>query len=119
MVAEAAIQMLGDALHGAEEKYKLKSQPTWVDCLLADIANELNLSGKTLVWILNGFHKKDYCVQHLNTDGFRCWAIKEGLDQLHPFLDHGIEEIKAYHESKPAAEPRAREDGPSRQSGLG
>lgn len=119
MVADAAIQTLGDSLYGAEEKFQLRSQPTWTDCLLSDIANELGLSTKVLVAILNGIQNQDYCFQYLGTDGFRAWSVKAGLDELHPFLDRGIMEIKKYHESKSAAQPLPREDRPRRSHGNG
>lgn len=119
MVTAAALHLLGETLYGKERKHKLKQQPAWAECLIGEISNELNISPDTLLAILNGFFNKDYAVQFLNTDGFRSWGVKEGLDQLHPFLERGIEEIKAYYESKPAAEPLPGEDQPRRSFGNG
>ena len=117
MAADTAVQILGDTLYGKEEKYQFR--PTWADCLLADIANELNISGAVLAALLNAVHAQDYCIQYLNTNGFRAWAVKASLDELHPFLDKGIEEIKAYYESKSATQPLRREDRPPRSQGDG
>ena len=119
IVATAAIHLLGDVLYGRQKKHLLKHQPAWAECLMGEIANELNLEPETLLAVINGFFNKDYALQYLNTEGFRSWAAKEGLDELHPFLDRGLNEIVLYYASKGFTEPLPREDRPSRQSGNG
>ena len=118
LATNTALQMLGDAMYGPG-KYDLKHQPAWIDCLISDVANELNISVETLTLLLQDIRTRDHCVMYFNTTGYSTWAAKETLDQLHPFLDGGLEQIKKYHENPSAAQPFPREDRSERPQGNG